>query len=184
MNKLIMLLMVLLVLGMTPMVSATLIMSLDNATANIGDVVVITISSDTGGQNNPYDWGVYLDPTQAGGPTYPGTNAVLENAAILAAAGPLGSTTRYASYEYGDDYEAKKQGGNKPSVGNWSTVEFKGLVAGTYSINLFDYTTNGGTYDVPGTAEDTQTITVIPEPTTIMVLGLGSLLLRRKRCRA
>lgn len=83
-----------------PCAQATLTMNLNSTSVNIGDIVVITISSDVGGQNS-YDWGVSLDPTEAGGPPYPGTDAVLENAAILPAAGPLGSTTRYAGYEYG-----------------------------------------------------------------------------------
>ncbi len=159
-----------------PVAQATLTMTLDITTVNIGDIVVITISSDAAIES---DWGVYLEPVSV----YP-SDAQLQNPMVLTDAGINGAVTAGTDPGDGHDYYAGPGGGkpaNRVKVGDWSTVEFVGLTAGNYSIDMFDYTKNGGDCDAPGTPEDTQTITVIPEPATIMLLGLGGLLLRRKR---
>ncbi len=165
--------------------SATLVMDIDSNTVDVDVVVIITISSDTGNQNSPYDYGVYLDPVEVGGAPYgPGNDdAQLDNATMLVAAGPSATVVRQVGYEYGDEYQAKKSGGDKPDIGDWSTVEFKGLVAGTYKVYLYDYDLNGGDYLNQGTAVDTQTITVIPEPAMIGLLGVGGMFLLGRRRR-
>ena len=146
--------------------------------ADIDEVVVVTISSDTA--NVTWDWGVYLsDPTSG---DYP-DKAELQNGDIASytKAGDARSTTPYAGYE-GDDYHAQGSGGTKPKVGEWCSVEFVGHVAGTYYVELYDYTTEGGGVDhTNATATYTKTITVVPEPATIALLGLGGLLLMRRR---
>ncbi len=161
-------LVVLLVLGVVSTAHATLIMNLDSTSVNIDVPVVITISSDSA---HKWDWGVYL-----GTPADFPVNAQLQNPVML---GDAGRQAIWFGTDpgAGHDYQVTN-GGIK--VGDWSTVEFVGLVAGTYAVNLFDYTTNGGELG-SGTPVDTQTITVVPEPTTIALLGLGVLGLLRRR---
>jgi len=153
----------------TPNAHATLVMSLDSISVDVDVPVVITISSDSA---RKWDWGVYL-----GTPADFPVNAQLQNPVMLPDAG-FAATWMGTDPGAGHDYQVAN-GGIK--VGDWSTVEFVGLVAGTYAVNLFDYTTNGGELG-SGTPVDTQTITVVPEPTTIALLGLGVFgLLRRRR---
>jgi hypothetical protein len=142
--------------------------------ANVSDIVVVTVYSNTA--NTTWNWGVYL----RGNPS----NADLTGAAVLAAAGSQRSVTLTDPSGYdGDNYLAQGTGGSRPAVGNWSTVNFQGLAAGTYYVDLYDYTTNGGSYSNPPTVTNTKTFTVVPEPVTITLLGLGGLFLLRQRRR-
>lgn len=133
----------------------------------VGVAVLITISSDVGEE---IAWGVYLIPTSE----YP-SNAQMQNATILLpAAGGTGSVTSGGNPDAGNDYASAGKGANAPVAGNWSTVEFVGLAVGTYRIDL----TNGGS---GGTQLATADIEVVPEPSTVALLGLGTLVLLRKR---
>jgi len=158
---------VLLVLALTSVSGAALSMSLSAYSMDISGVVVpivITISSDLAEATT---WGVYLDPTS----DYP-TDAKLQNATILAAAGSNGAVTSGGSPTAGNNY--KSQGGAvKISAGNWSTVQFVGLTVGTYTIDLYK--------PAGGAQVATADIVVVPEPATIGLLGLGGLLLLRRR---
>jgi hypothetical protein len=154
------------VLTLSSVASATLSWDLGAPTVNVGVPVVITISSDVGEETT---WGVYLDPTSE----YP-SNAQLQNATILAAAGGSGSVTSGGNPDAGHDYESAGKAVNAPVPGDWSTVEFVGLAVGTYTIDL----TDGG---AGGTQLATADIEVVPEPSTVALLGLGSLVLLRKR---
>ncbi len=147
---------------MSSVASATLSLNVGATSVNINDVVLITISSDATGVTT---WGVYLDPVSE----YP-TNARMQNATILAAAGGTGGVTAGGNPDAGHDY---KSGGGGRAVGDWSTVEFVGLAAGTYTIDLYE--------PAGGGQLATADITVVPEPTTVALLGLGSLVLLRKR---
>ena len=140
--------------------------------ANVSDIVVVTVYSNVA--NTTWNWGVYLRTNPA--------NADLLSAAVLTAAGSLRAVTLTDPSGYdGDNYHAEGTGGNRPAIGNWSTVNFQGLAAGTYYVDLFDYTTSGGSYSSPPTAANTKTFTVVPEPATIALLGLGGLLMLRRR---
>ena len=155
------------VLILSSVASATLSWDLGAPTVNTGVAVVITISSDT---VEVTTWGVYLDPMSE----WP-SNAQMQNATILAAAGVDGSAG--AGTSSGHDYSSGPISGppaDQVQVGDWSTVEFVGLAAGTYTIDL----TDGGS---GGTQLLTADITVVPEPTTVALLGLGSLMLLRRR---
>lgn len=155
------------VLLLSSVASAALSWDLGAPTVNTGVPVVITISSDTAEE---ITWGVYLDPTSE----YP-SNAQMQNATILLpAAGGSGSVTSGGNPDAGHDYASSGKGANAPTAGDWSTVEFVGLAAGTYTIDL----TDGGS---GGTQLLTADITVVPEPATIALLGLGSLVLLRRR---
>ena len=155
------------VLVLSSVASATLSMNVGATSADVGVAVLITISSDVGEE---IAWGVYLIPTSE----YP-SNAQMQNATILLpAAGGSGSVTSGGNPDAGHDYASSGKGANAPVVGDWSTVEFVGLAVGTYTIDL----TNGGS---GGTQLATADIQVVPEPTTVALLGLGSLVLLRKR---
>jgi hypothetical protein len=160
------------VLLLSSVASATLSMAFydpNGGAVEVGDSIRITVSSDTA---EAITWGVYLDPTSE----YP-SNAQMQNATILSAAGSNGAVTSGGNPDAGHDYISGPTTGppaGKVQVGDWSTVEFVGLAAGTYTIDL----TDGGS---GGTQLLTADITVVPEPTTIALLGLGSLVLLRRR---
>lgn len=151
--------------------NATLITSVDpTGDVNVGDIVVITVNSDAAGE---IPWGVYLDPNTV----FP-ASAALQNAVVLATAGNQASVTPddIIGTDYaGHDYQSQQGGPSDPDAGDWSTVEFVGLAAGTYTVKLYDSAGQGGT------VLDTETITVVPEPATVALLGLGGLLLMRRR---
>ncbi len=148
--------------------NATLITSVDpTGDVNVGDVVVVTVNSDVGENAN---WGVYLDPNTV----FP-ASAQLQNATILAAAGSSGAVVAGLNPDAGHDYKSQGGGPGAPIAGDWSTVEFVGLAAGTYYVKLYDSAGQSGT------VLDTETIVVLPEPATIALLGLGGLLLMRRR---
>jgi hypothetical protein len=157
------------VLTLSSVASAALSWDLGAPTVNVGVPVVITISSNVA---EAITWGVYLDPTSE----YP-SNAQMQNATILAAAGSSGAVTAGGNPDAGHSYVSGPTGGapaGRVQIGDWSTVEFVGLAVGTYTIDL----TNGG---AGGTQLATADIEVVPEPSTVAILGLGSLLLLRRR---
>jgi len=155
---------------MAPAANATLTMSIDYTSRNIGQVAVITISSNAAGATT---WGVYLDPISV----YP-TNAQLQNATILTAAGTSGLVTSGGSPTSGNNYQAgPATGGGHSVAGNWSTVQFVGNQAGTYTIDLYQ----PAPATPPGTQIATMDIVVVPEPATVALLGLGGLFLLRRR---
>jgi hypothetical protein len=154
------------VLLLSSVASAALSWDLGAPTVDIGVPVLITVSSDVGEETT---WGIYLDPTSE----YP-SNAQMQNATILAAAGGSGSVTSGGNPDAGHDYESAGKAVTAPVAGDWSTVEFVGLAVGTYTIDL----TTGG---AGGTQLATADIQVVPEPSTVALLGLGSLVLLRKR---
>jgi hypothetical protein len=97
----------------------------------------------------------------------------MQNATILADAGNQGAVTAGGNPDAGHDYKSQGGGPNAPVAGNWSTVEFVGLAAGTYTIDLYQ--------PAGGAQLATADIEVVPEPSTVALLGLGTLVLLRKR---
>ena len=151
--------------------NATLILSVDNNIVDITDpCVVAMVDSD---DNSATTWGVYLDPTS----DFDNNYAKLQNPVTLrdganGDVGSAGGVTSSTAPAAGHDYQSA---GGQRQAGLWSTVDFVGLTVGTYTITLYD---SAGT---TGTVLDTETIQVIPEPATIALLGLGGLLLMRRR---
>jgi hypothetical protein len=107
-----------------------------------------------------------------------GGAGVLENAAILDAAGDLGAATTFSEVGWGTGFElsaAMSPVGVPPlAAGPQFSVDYVGVVGDTATISVFadpEYTTPVASVNV----------TVVPEPMTILLLGVGGLFLRRRR---
>ncbi len=108
-----------------------------------------------------------------------GGTGALGNAVNLDAAGDMGAASPYEEAGWGSGYEltiAASPGGTPAvAVGPQFTLDYVGgVLGGTATIWLFvdpEY----------GTPADSVTITVVPEPMTVILLGLGGLLLRRRK---
>ena len=107
-----------------------------------------------------------------------GGTGSLENVAVLDAAGDLGAAAPYTEAGWGTGYELTASmgpAGDPPiSVGNQFSLDYIGAIGDTATISLFvdpEYTTPVASVNV----------TVIPEPMTVILLGLGGLFLRRRR---
>jgi hypothetical protein len=101
----------------------------------------------------------------------------LENVVILDAAGDSASAGPYTEVGWGAGFELTTAAttDNPPiSVGTQFSLDYVGEVGDTATISLFvdpEYTTPVASVNV----------TVVPEPMTIILLGLGGLFLRRRR---
>jgi hypothetical protein len=102
----------------------------------------------------------------------------LENVAVLDAAGDLGAASAYTEAGWGSGFELSASMGpaGVPAVaaGSQFSLDYIGAVGDTATISLFvdpEYTTPVASVNV----------TVVPEPMTIILLGLGGLFLRRRR---
>jgi len=107
-----------------------------------------------------------------------GGTGSLENVAVLDAAGDLGAAAPYTEAGWGTGYELTASmgpAGDPPiSVGNQFSLDYIGAIGDTATISLFvdpEYTTPVASVNV----------TVVPEPMTVILLGLGGLFLRRRR---
>lgn len=101
----------------------------------------------------------------------------LENVAVLDAAGNKASAGPYTEIDWGAGFElTAATTGDPPPVaaGTQFSFDYVGAVGDTATISLFvdpEYTTPVATVNV----------TVVPEPMTVILLGLGGLFLRRRR---
>ena len=107
-----------------------------------------------------------------------GGTGLLENIAVLDAAGNLGAASPYTEAGWGTGYEltvSMGPAGDPPiAVGTQFSLDYAGVIGDTAMISLFvdpEYTTPVASVNV----------TVIPEPMTVILLGLGGLFLRRRR---
>ena len=108
-----------------------------------------------------------------------GGPGALSNAVNLDAAGDMGAVSPYAEAGWGSGYEltiAMSPGGTPAvAVGPQFTFDYVGGVLGeTTRISLFV----DPEYGTPAALVD---ITIVPEPMTVILLGLGGLLLRRRK---
>ena len=102
----------------------------------------------------------------------------LENVVILDAAGDIGAASAYTEAGWGAGYElsASMSPTGVPAVaaGNQFSFDYVGAVGDTATISLFldpEFTTPVASV----------TVTVVPEPMTVILLSLGALFLRRRR---
>ncbi len=155
------------VLGMASAANAVII-EVDGQTAdavNIGETAVITVVSE-----DASSWLGYI-LVDAGSP------GVLSDITNLDAAGNMADFSPYSD-DYGTGYEfnvAMSPGGDPAiAVGYQFTMTFSGaLLDETSTISLY--------VDPDVTPAASVVVTVIPEPMTILLLGLGGLFLRRRK---
>jgi hypothetical protein len=102
----------------------------------------------------------------------------MENVVILDAAGDIGAAAAYTEAGWGTGFEltASMSPNGNPAVaaGSQFSFDYVGAIGDTATISLFvdpEYTTPVASVNV----------TVVPEPMTVLLLGLGALFLRRHR---
>jgi hypothetical protein len=161
------LLILFLVLGVASTANALLIEvdDLEGESFDVDELTTITVVSE-----DTSSWLGYIIIEEGGAGT-------LENLAILDAAGDSASTGAYTEVGWGTGFEltAAATNNNPPiAVGTQFSLDYVGEVGDTATISLFvdpEYTTPIASVNV----------TVVPEPMTVILLGLGGLFLRRRR---
>jgi hypothetical protein len=157
-----------LVLALASAVNATLITvdDLEGESFEVDIKATITVVSE-----DDSSWLGYIIIEEGGA-------GVLENAAILDAAGDLGAATDYTEAGWGTGFElsaAMSPVGVPPlAAGPQFSFDYVGVVGDTATISVFA----DPEYTMPVASVN---ITVVPEPMTILLLGLGGLFLRRRR---
>jgi len=161
-------LVLILVLGLTSAANAMLI-TVDGQEGDAFDVDItstITVVSE-----DASSWLGYIIVEEGGAGS-------LENTVILNAAGDSGAATAYAEAGWGTGYELtaamSPTGVPVLAAGSQFSFDYIGTVGDTATISLFvdpEFTTPVASVNV----------TVVPEPMTVVLLGLGALFLRRRR---
>lgn len=140
--------------------------SVDQVNVDVDETVVVTLDAD---DNSPYNDKWVGNSTS--------TIAQILALEVLDAAGEDGSGVSQApTYAGWWTVKAADSSGtplDTIQTGPQYRLTIKGLAVGSYTLNSDYYGENGGTNDV-------LTI-VVPEPITIALLGLGGLLLRRRK---
>ncbi|MGA1979664.1 MAG: PEP-CTERM sorting domain-containing protein [Sedimentisphaerales bacterium] len=135
-------------------------------TLNVGEIKTIQIYSDNPGLRS---YGVIMGADWETSDAAQITDVTpLELAGDLAFAGVLESPGWWYLHSGWSDVGPISVWGD-----HWD-VSIEGLSVGTYSLN-------SDIYMIAGTENDVLSITVVPEPTTIGLLGLGAALLIRKK---
>ena len=160
------LLILFLVLGMASAANALLIKvdDLEGESFEVDVQATITVVSE-----DTSSWLGYLIVEEGGAGS-------LENVVILDAAGDNASAGSYIEAGWGTGFELSASTLTDPTIaiGTQFSLDYVGEVGDTATISLFaneEYVTPVASVNV----------TVVPEPMTIILLGLGGLFLRRRR---
>ncbi len=180
-----------LVLGIASMASATPVITVDRSTISPGEIATVTISGTvedqgyTQGPGGGGNYSIWADYTVAGN-YYAGDNGIVSfsNIVQLPGAGGAAASETPIGYDIAtfDGFDILAASNIDASTGlyydlvqaaDWFTVDVTGLELGTITIELDNLAASVryGSVD----------ITVIPEPATMTLLGLGGLLLRKRR---
>lgn len=159
-------LILLMVLGISSLANAATVLtwSVDGVTLDIDETVNVTLDADN---NSTYllKWVGNTAGTIASILDIVAKDAAGEDSVVQDPA-----TTEYPGWWKVSAADMTATVGDTIQSGPQYDVTIKGLAEGTYSLASDNYGTN-----------DTLEITVIPEPITIALLGLGGLLLRRRK---
>ena len=162
------LLVLMLVIGLASMASAAYTLSGPTVVAT-GGTITISIMQDSTVQNPP-DVLILLETTEPGS---------LGNAIALPAAGELRSIVPF-SYAGPNAYNGVAGSlTGQLTTGAHFTVDF--TAPGTTGTAVIDLYSPSSDWLLGNPVTDTLTITIVPEPMTVVLLGLGGLLLRRKK---
>jgi len=164
------LLIFMLVLGLASAANATLSMDISGSVdVVLGDTLVVSISSD-----DTVGWLGYIIVEETG-------DGALSNGYSTSNAGSSSLIIWYSEVGWGDGYEMTTMsitGDVVAGIQHVVSYATSGLNIGdTARISLWDDRIGYGTGDEQGTAD----ITIIPEPMTVLLLGLGGLFLRRRK---
>ena len=158
-----------LVLGIASMASATLSYSVSSLTMAQNATVTVQIASTS---VTPY--GVWAGASSLGGAVADITAAVAYDAAGDTAAATA-STGSYAGWWYLEGKDSGEETLPNMAIGDhWDITITSYGANGTITFASDSYGTAGG-------AGGTLCVTVVPEPITIALLGLGGLFLRRRK---
>ena len=155
-----------LVLAMTAVSSAALSLVSDKTVLNPGEVASLTLSSDVGGK------GFLLYAIVAEG----GVGAItMPN--LLTGDSALNAVGAYTEAGFGTGYEVTLANGvvAKVEAGDFLTFSFSSAIEGTALVAVYDDALG---YNAPAASV---AMTVIPEPMTMGLLGLGALFLRKRK---
>lgn len=162
------LLVLVLVLGFASAANGVLIQvnGLPGETADVQEKATITVISE-----DALNWLGYLIIEEGG-------KGALSNpvATTLAGDPALSGATEYTEAGWGNGYELTVAGSASfpVGVGTQFSFDYTGILGDTAKISLFV----DPEFDVPVASVG---VNVVPEPMTIMLLGLGALLLRRRK---
>lgn len=165
------LLILVLVLGVAQLASATIFLSVDGTTqagsgvtVGVGDSITVYVV-DTAGVDHKNYWDMAMSQP-----------ATMATPIASAAAGELSAVTDYSTGTLYDFELLAAKGLGTPDIGSQFSAIFTatGIAGETFTMDLLEGASPYGN-------EDSLTITIVPEPATMAILGLGALLLRRKK---